>query len=419
MQILYKPILMIQLWHDYVLGQPTMPHSLSENYDISDICHLVPTAECQKILKNLRWVSRSRSTGMVLFGEVDPVAPEDSNTDYRTQIPVNRPYRLTFWLEVKEPTFANFTNLSLRSNRNQVYYFSNRFGTIQSYERENNGGTAETVDYLFLSQELPAYNEGDEYRLGQLVIQGGNTLEALSYQSSASANPASEDWATLPLSQYVSGQDQLPHQELNRSYQIASANPGDTFKFTLTDINGNRPFVQTFTAPETHPPSDPITVSLNFTGQIPGRYRLELDGNSIGEEFVLFSSQVAPRVFGLVEIVVVADASDPFALLRTDGSDTLIQPRTYIIRFKNRATCWRYRTQKPHGLTDAVLEPEGLTKVDSQTYVTIRPKGLLQKPNPPPLNNSQRNLPFPNAARIKPVTDVDQHVTQVFSDIYL
>lgn len=418
MQILYKPILNIHLWHDYALGQPEMPYELATSYDISDIFVLRPTKTCEKTLKNLRWVARSHPQGLTLFAEVEAVTPGDPDTDYRTKIPVDRPARLAFWLEVKDPNFANFTNLPLTAaNNQQVYYFSNISGTARSYDRETESDGTETVEYLFLSRPLQAYDESAEYVLGSLIIDENNVFESLTYQASAPSLGDANAWMSLPRSEYVSVQDQLPRQHLSRRQTIGSAIPGSNLAFSLIDINGHRSFEQVVEVPDTHPPGDPLTFSLNFAGQVPGRYQLVIDDTLNAEEFVLFDPLAAPRAFALVELAIASSTvPDTFALLQADGNNTLIQPRNYVLRFKNRATRWRYRTLTPHGL-DSLSLPDGFVLIDEQTYVTATPRGLLRQFSLPIPNNGQRNLPFPSAAQIN--TDDTRPVTQVFSDIYL
>ena len=441
MQILYKPILNVQLWHDYVFqmdemddldpseeifnGQPEMPLKLTADYGISDILILRPTKTCEKTLKNLRWVARSHAQGLTLFAEVEAIKSSDPNTDYRTKIPVDRPTRLAFYLKVNDPYFANFTNLPLvAANNQQIYYFSNISGSAQSYDRETDTGSTETVEYLFLSQPLPAYDATAEYFIGSLVTDGDNTFESLTYQSTTADLDDTEVWMSLPRSEYVSSQDQLPRQPLNRLQTIASASPNSNLSLSLIDINGQRSFGQTVEVPDTHPPGEPFTFGLNFAGQAPGRYQLVINDTLKVDEFVLFDPFAAPKVFAFVELAITSSNVPPaFALTQAEGEQTLIQQRTYIIRFKNRTTLWRYRTQLPHKLTADDLGPS-LELVNDRTFVTSQPRGLLQKPNPPILKapntpplRGQRYLPFPSSAQIK--TDDNRPVTQVFSDIYL
>ncbi len=408
MKILYKKILALELWHDYYLGQPTPPQLPEIGYDISDVLALVPTPECLQVLQNLRWVFRPHPHGGSLFARVD----ETTTEDFQTTIPVDRPYQLTFWLVVRDRNFANFTNLPLIPSRNQIYYFSNLSG---------NQGHA-----LFLTQPLPNYTANTEYDLGQLVNYNNSTLEALRYQGSTPVIPDQNDWETLPNSQYVSVLDRLPIQGFSRTHTVASANPGDTFRFTLVNVNGVETFALDFTVPKKdHIRGEAIAqaltsqfaVNLNFSEQIPGRYQLFLDGIQI-DEFIFFDPAANSNAFGIVEIVLNHDlVPADFKLLESSFGETLIRPRTYVIRFKNRATRWRYKHEKPHNLK---LEnvPDYLDLINKMSYATKKPVGLLHKPEQL-LNNGEINLPVPNVSMIKPETNAEQQVTAIFSDVYM
>ena len=432
MRILYRPLLTLELWHDYflsqldpqaLLDQPQLlnqPHPmvLPEGYNPSVALTLVPTRHCQQILEKLRWVPRSQPQGLTLYAEAEEIPSEAAEATYRTRVSVTQPERLTFWLVVSDRNFANFTNLPLSSSRGQIFYLSNRSENVQTYSFDNEEEETEMVSYHFLSQSLSPYTPDNEYPLGELVTQGGNTLEAIQYQASAEAVPPTNAWERLPPSQYVSARDQWPRQGLNRFHTIPMASPGETIRFTLTNINDQLTFAKEITIPDTHPPNTAITLELNFTGQSLGRYRLAFNDIDV-DEFILLPNAATPNRFALVEISVdPSPTPDPFGFLQAIDRDTIIQPKTYVARFKDRMTRWRYHSNSPHGLTNDNLEPEALERVDDQTYATIRPLGLRQKPNPPPLNNSQHNLPFPTVAQIKPETDGNR-VVQIFSDIFL
>ena len=112
-----------------------------------------------------------------------------------------------------------------------------------------------------------------------------------------------------------------PLKEPVPTHTIPSANPGETFNFTLTDVNGENSFGQDVTAPDTHPAGEPIIVGLNFAGQFPGHYQLNLNG-VVEAEFVLLDPLANPNRMALVEIVIDPTATDPFALWQTSGSET-------------------------------------------------------------------------------------------------
>ncbi|BAY23209.1 hypothetical protein NIES2100_29730 [Calothrix sp. NIES-2100] len=403
MQVLYKKILDLDIWHDYYLGQPDPPKSPPPDYDISEILTVVPTPECLRILRNLHWIFRPQPRGASIFAHVEQV----SSSDFGTVIPVNRPERLTFWLVVRDRYFANFTNLPLSIPRHLIYYFSNLSG---------NQGHA-----LFLTQPLSVYTANTTYHLGQLVTHNGKTLEALRDHTSDSTKPDVKNWNTLPLSQYVTELDQLPRSGLSRTYTIPRASPHQTFGLTLLDVNKQKSFSFEVTVPDTHTPGEPIATSLNFSGQIPGRYRLYLDGTQV-DEFVLLDPMAASNAFGLVEILLNPQlVPSAFSLLQPQNKQTLIQPQTYIIRFKNRATHWRYRYEKPHGFTKDELPNFELK--DEKTYFTKRPQGLLRQPKYLLIDGKDHLLPAPGVMLIKPETQIDPETEKeaiaIFSDIHL
>lgn len=408
-KILYKKILNLELWHDYYLGQPAPPEVLPVRYDISDMLTLVPTSDCLRVLQNLRWVFRPQLQGGAVFANVDEGGVLNT---FQTRIPINRPYRLTFWLVVRDRYFTNFTNLPLTTSQNQIYYFSNL---------SNNQGHA-----LFLTQPLADYGEGQTYSLGQLVTYQGQTLEAMRYPISADATPnTTDEWAILPGSQYAGAQDRLPRQHIVRQEVMASANPGDTFRLTLVDMNAQESFVAEAIAPDNHPSGQPFTVNLDFTGQVPGRYQLLLN-DVVLDEFVLGDAIASQGAFALVEIFLNQDLVPPaFSLLQPSDGQTLIQPKTYVIRFKNRATHWRYRYEQPHHATDQDPPPDdffvinpAFKVIDETTYVTKQPIGLRRQPEQL-LNDNQKSLPIPGVTLIKPEVDATQQVATIFSDIHL
>lgn len=446
MKILYKKILDLEVWHDYFLGQPDPPKLPQTDYEISDLLGLLPTLECLQLLQNLHWVFRPQTHGANLFAQVN----ETPTGDFQTVIPVDLPLRLTFWLVVRNRYFANFTNLPLTTSRNQIYYFSNLSG--------NQGHN------LFLTQPLPTYAAKNEYHLGDLVTHDGQfvnhddqlvnyngNLEALHYQASASGSaiPEASDWEPLPTSQYVSVLDQLPLQGLSRNHAIASGNPGETFRFVLIDVNQQETFAYELTVADNHPPGEAINLSLNFAGQPPGRYQLSLNGTQV-DEFVLLDPIANKNAFALVEIVLNQSlVPAEFRLLEASLRETSIRPKTYVIRFKNRATRWRYKyePQKTQGLLGEAIslldgaflghgfclegespETDGCDLIDSRfvvldrlSYATERPVGLRQQPEQL-LNDGKKDLPAPGVAMIKPIKseiDGDRHVNNIFSDVHM
>lgn len=398
--IIYKKIIDLQIWHDYYLGQPDALTALSADYDSSNLLTIEPTPDCLQSLKNLRWVFRSQPHGASIFASVNKTI----TGEFQTQIPIDRLERLTFWLVVRDPDFMNFTNLPLEQTAAKIYYYSNLTGS-------------EASSLLFLTQLLPTYDTKTEYTLGQLVAQGGKTQEAIKYQKSSPKNFNQKQWQDLPSSQYVSALDYLPRQALSRS-DLALANPGDTVRVKLVDINEVETFAVELIAPNQHPPGSPLAIDLNFTGQDPGLYQLTRNGREV-EKFVLIDPLPRRDVFGLVEISLNSSRLTPaFALIEPNAGQTLIRPKTYVIRFKNRLTRWRYNYEHPHGFKSRDL-PE-FNWIDDKTYATKQLFGLRSPPSTNLLKDGKdRPLPSSSATLIKPKINNDRQIDTIFSDIYL
>lgn len=396
---IYKKILDFELWHDYYLGQPDNLTMLPVDYDISNLLTIEPTPDCLALLKNLRWVFRTHPCGASIFIPVNQVI----TGEFQPQISIDRLKRLTFWLVVRDLNFTNFTNLALEKTPAKIYYCSNLSGSQVS-------------PLLFLTQPLPAYTAKTEYTLGQLVNRGGKTLEALKYQAVSPKTPNDSDWNTLPGSQYVSELDYLSRQSLTRAYTSPKANPGDIFQLKLVDVNGVETFAVDVIASAQHPPGKSIQIDLNFTGQSPGRYQLIQNGTEIAN-FVIVDPIANRSTLGLVEISLNSSKIKPaFALLKLQAGQTLISKKTYVIRFKNRLTRWRYNYRQPHNFTAATL-PE-FDIIDDKTYTTKQLLGLRSPSANLLADGKDRPLPSPTVTLIKPEIDADGHLINIHSDIY-
>lgn len=433
MKLAFKPILRLEIWHDYHLDLSRRLDGLPAGYDVSDAIALIPTQECQRVLRNLRWVFRNQPYGAILLAQVDTTAePPDTNGAALIPIvPVDAATRLTFWLVVRDRHFTNYTNLPLDTPSSHCYYFSNQTGN-------------QVGDRLFLTQPLSSYQSGTQYPLGHLVSyrkgKESMTLEAVRYQSAASRSPrfvdrsegengssskpksSTGEWMQLPHSQYVSANDTLPHRGWSYPVALPEAQPGADLRFSLVNISGQESFAHTVKVPADHPVGTPLSIYLNFTGQLPGAYRLLVNGDLL-DQFVLFDPMGGCDAFGLVEFSLAPNVVSPaFQLLEDREESPRLRPKTYTIRFKNRATRWRYRCDRPHGFTPETL-PNTLQIIDAQTYATPYPIGLCRQPNRFLTDGNRKPLPAPGVSMIKPLietaADGSRRVTAIFSDTYL
>ncbi|PSR18566.1 hypothetical protein C8255_06695 [filamentous cyanobacterium CCP3] len=422
MQILFEPVFYLQLWHDYYLKEPRKSGELPVQDDLSQVVTLVPTHECQASLRRLRWVVRSQLSGLVVLAHVESSPQygspggddsEGSPLSLRPVVPVEPDERLTFWMIVRDRTFANYTNLPLTAPRDRLYYFSNLSGNVAQQQ-------------LHLSRPLSRYTAGQSYPLGHLVTYPTQdaTLESMQHQPAAARRPkltatangtAPAQWQVLPSAQYVSANDLLPRQGRSRLETLSGLTPGQLVQFSLTDLNGQTTFRRQVEVPPDQPVDTEFSVTLNFTDQQPGYYRLWLN-EELRDEFVLIDPMSGQNAFALIEISLHPDAvAPPFQLLSSAG---VLSPKTYRLRFKNRATYWRYHCDRPHGFTATSLPPN-LKLIDEKTYASQHPIGLRRQPQSLFRDGNDRPLPAPSPAMIQPTIDTDRTVTAIYSDIYL
>ena len=406
----------LHYWEQAIQWNPQNSElSVTEVQDSSAALSLVPTVSCRSLLCRLRWLFRPRPYG----GDVYALA-QTTAEGIAPQISPGAAEGLSFWIAIKDPSFANFTNLTLERKRHQIYYFSNLSG--------NHDGE------LFLTQPLLAYEENREYHLGQLVTHAGQTLEAILYQRESEALPnLVTDWKVVPNSQYVTGADLMPQRDPSFTYTVPQAKPDELLAFSLLDSGGKTAATVRCEVPASHREDSPIQVSLNFSDQSPGRYGLVLNGEPV-EEFVLADCQESSQQFGLVEISLdhrrLAPAFSPIDLR---GGKAHIEPKRYTICFKNRLTRWRYHSPGKHGFCQSDEQPEEddcmaiedeFVVIDEYQYMFRSPVGLRHRKVGRPLNNGKADLPFPRAAAITPTVepasgDRPRHVSAVYSDIYL
>jgi hypothetical protein len=441
MKLAFKPILRLEIWHDYYLDQVKGVDTLPVGYNIAEAIALIPTQECQSVLRNLRWLVRNQPYGAIVLAQIDTCdqpsrpAAELEPIGLKPVVSINTEVRLTFWMVVRDRNFTNYTNLPLDISNNHIYHFSNRSGN-------------QVGDRLFLTCPLPLYEAGATYSLGQLVsYQNGTesmTLEAVQHQPTASESPqlidsrglesgngsainhafsasAAGEWMPLPYSQYVSAIDVLPRQGWFYQTILPQATPETDLRFSLVNLNGRETVIPTVQVPKHHPANTPLPVNLNFTGQEPGYYQLRLNGDRL-DDFVLLHPMTGRDALALVEISL-SPCVVPSAFQLLDEREYLhLRPKTYRIRFKNRATRWRYCCDRPHRFTDDQLPPY-LQILDAQTYATKYPIGLYRQPKRFLIDGNHKPLPVPDVSIIKPLIklspDGRRTITAIFSDTYL
>lgn len=409
MPILYRPVCNLQLWHDFMLGQPAPAELSLDDYAINDWLEIIPTRACAQQLQDLRWAFRPQGFGGVIFARVEP-----DGSDFRSFVSLEGAYRLSFWIRVKQSAFFQATNLPMLADGPHGYHFSNVRGV---------SGHA-----LFLTSGLPAYGGGNDYRVGALLQHAGQTWEAHQRLSSPAAPAASGPWEALPATEYVSDGDRLPLTPLSLRHQLASANPGDAYQVELRDILGQPALLQEGTVGDTHPAGDPFIIHVDLAGLEPGRYEVLVNGASLtpAQHYLHLPPQAHPQALGLIE-VAINHPSVPTDFTLT-GPDSLIQPRDYVIRFKNLATRWRYRYRNTIGslapIPTPTLPPGWTLDQGQRTITSVAPQALRARYGISELplligSSTEVKLPAPALSALRPEKEAGPQITEFYSDIFL
>jgi hypothetical protein len=149
-----------------------------------------------------------------------------------------------------------------------------------------------------------------------------------------------------------------------------------------------------------------------------------LINEEVRDKFILVDSFAPGNKLGLVEIIINEKLeNEDFKFLRKklDTGQTVISPKSYIIRFKNRATRWRYNYDKAQNLTDFNLEEFDISE-DGKKIATKKVINLYHlskiKVESLPKTANRMLLPAPKVTFISPEFKSD-HLANIFSDIYL
>lgn len=406
MKITYTTLLEVLIRHDYYYADLDEDgiREWPENYDIGRDLAIVPTAACRQLLRNYNIVFKATPAGFHLYARVLPseVAAPGNQQSFAFLEPTTC---FTFLIKLKNPHFLNFTNLRLNATGKPIYYFSNRSGHAS-------GGIP------YLSHSMRIHNNppppGNQYYLGDLVLNNARTTiyEAISNPDNSVALTSINNWQEIDTNnaRYVTALDRIGQLGPNYTFSIPNDHPDEPFFFQLIDEGGtpvplgnipNTNFPQSqATAP---PASEDTFIHRLHLGSIPtGKYTLRISHQDDREVYLLDPLQ-HPDAFGVIELFAsVSNADLRFVeyLPGGDPEESVLRPKTYQLRFKNRQTYWRYfrpdQTQ---------LGTEPLRRL-SHFHTGLSFGGAL--------------LPDPDASLLHFERDpVSQEISKIFSDVYL
>ncbi len=291
---------------------------LLHKYFANGICNdfsFIPSAQTQTQLSGSRIILKQYNNKLYAGIQVD-----DAGNAFILP-PVN--LQLTFFLQLNNPLFFNYTNLPSVYPSGKIYYFTNRNNNI------NNGKN-------FLSQ-FDSYNNATAYNVGDIAADGNGTVfQCISSCVNVAPSTAnSANWMVIDKNQYVSEADALQWMPSVSTYTLATPQTNATIDVWGFDII-NKNFSAHLISKIISFTQSTKNFKLDLSALTPGKYRLVINGTS---QWIYINDElITNRAFAVIDIF--NDSSVPAGNTLLNG--TALQSPLYSINFLNRATIWKY-----------------------------------------------------------------------------
>ncbi|MCW3110245.1 MAG: hypothetical protein JWQ09_4751 [Segetibacter sp.] len=279
--------------------------------------------------------------------------------------------QLTFFLQLNNPLFFNYTNLPFGSPGNNIYYLTNRNSNI------SNGKN-------FLSGTYPPYDVTKEYKPGELTTNVSGTVFQASRKSTGVTPPANDVpnafWKQVDLTSnqnhYMSDTDYLQWLPSMSTYTFDTVQPSANIKvfgYNTSAADYTELVISNFI----HFANPVLGFSLNLSQLTPGKYKLNVNGK---EQLIYINDELTrKKVFAVVDIF--NDSSLPAGYKIMSG-DNLINPSpVFSVYFLNRSTIWKYVL--PNGVNGVITDNGGIYQFPasaSTNVYSIAPIPLNDKP---------------------------------------
>lgn len=365
-----------------------------ESYNILNDLDFIPTPECSALMQNQKIVFRKTPIGFTLLVKVAPSIVDPQK--FQTFTFLAQDAKFSFFILSRNPFFSNFTNIRLTGTNNGLYHFHNRARVPLLTNR------------FYLTNPHPIVADGTTgFQLGDILEN--NTLlyeiiEPDAFDLSVDLNIGEN------TTRYATAEDRLPWQFPNFQYaDTNNTNPGEIVHFSLFDIDGNT--VELGMIPGTGLPqsryqapfnsSQPLFHSINLSEIPPGKYTLQISrvGGNETQEFYLLDPLIRADAFGMIELWA-NDATAGF--IDYQGNESILAPKDFQIRFKNRSTVWQYFDKANAELTD--------------------PNNEVILPLTQQLSNFKLStdvLPDPGVSIVYPERDNNGTIRKIYSKTYL
>lgn len=290
---------------------------LLHKYFANNVCNdffITPSAQTQLVIKGSKMLAKQHGNTLYTALQTD-----DANNAFI--IPSDK-LVLTFFLQLNNSLFYNYTNLPSVFKPGKLYYFTNRNNNV------SNGKN-------FISR-FAAYDNTRDYHPGDTATGSGNTFQCISSCKNITPSAAnSNNWMQIDNNQYASEADAVQWLPAVSTYTLNSPQSDitiDVFEYNLADNEfSNQVIADSLSFDE------PVkNFKLDLSNLKPGKYRLSINN---ADEFIYINNELSAKpVFGVIEIFNDSSVAAPYKLL----NGTVLNSPVYSIHFLNRATIWKY-----------------------------------------------------------------------------
>jgi len=360
----YAILFEVQLLHHYFLNSGTKHFSamtageqaeMMLKYDVREVLDIVPTSECRKALERHRCIFKRTARGLIVGLKSEPGQNPQTTKPF---IPITDDQLFTFHLHLKDFGFFNYTDLPLTGNTGRLFLF-------------NNLKSGQAKGFPSLCAFPKTYDNALEYLPGDMAVDN-NADPATLYTArlKTTAAPAgSSDWLEekksdgLPMS-YAGAADRYPmvRQQLRYRVKTADVEP----EVVVRTMAGTEVGVKTELLPGQF-----RTVQLDLRGLPEGLYSLHAESadHSYQDDLVFYLLQQQAPPFAVLQLTVRSNDTN-YDMLDEEGN--LLAP-SYVLRFRNRATHWRYIGKK-FSAASVTAAPLPLTRFGFVDGVTVPDK---------------------------------------------
>ncbi len=308
---------------------------LLHKYFANGFCNdftIIPSAKTQVVLRGNKMIAKQY--GNKLYTGIQVEDADDANNADKPFITPSADLQLTFFLQLNNPLFFNYTNLPFTYQTRKVYYFTNRNNNV------SNGKN-------FLSQFVP-YDNNKAYLPGDLAPNGaGLMFQCISSCTGIAPSAANSiNWMRIDINRYMSESDALHWIPSVSTYSFDTPQENAVinvlgFNTTAGDYSTNV-FSQTVSF---DPDANVSSFTLKLSLLPPGKYQLTINGV---EQWIYINDELRSKpVYAVIDIFNDISLAANYALLDSstlnsplDGS--ILKSPLYSINFLNRATIWKY-----------------------------------------------------------------------------